>query len=865
MSESTNVSVSVASNERPDFDWLNEDSRVFLQRGYLMEGVTAIERIRQISEVAERILGIEGYADKFYKYMARGYYSLSSPIWSNYGLTRGLPISCITGDTWVNTDKGGKQAKDIQIGDMVLTHKNRFRPVTKIIPTKNKDDIWELRLTDIDEPLYITGNHLVYTDSGWVRVDELDTQKHVVATSNITYTDNGYDLEDSLVYKTIQSLMKTDRVEDVWDFTVDEDHSFTAGNIVVHNCYGSTIEDSIDGILSTHHEIGIMTKMGGGTSAYFGDIRPRGSNIRDNGKSNGSFQFLSMYDTLISTVSQGTSRRGMMAAYIDIDHADIDEWLDIHTEGNPIQNMYYGVCVGREWLQEMRNGDKHKRDVWAKVLKRKMETGIPYIFFKDNVNDNKPRVYKDKNMEILASNLCCIAGDQVVLVKDIQGNKQAITIIELVERMELGQEFTIYAFNETTKSSDYYPVLKAWKTKQDTTIRIKNEVIDIRCTKDHKFLSMGDITKDEDDSWIEAKDTYDHYIRGTVGCEKITTIEESDEVIDVYDITVDEVHNFFVFNSGSTNINELSFGVLAHNCEIALPANHDESFVCCLSSMNLLHYDEWKNTDAVETLTYFLDSVLSDFILKAKHEPMMYRAARFAERHRAIGVGVLGWHSYLQSKMISFGSFEAMRLNNEIFKTIKERTYKASENMAEAYGEPEVLVGYGRRNTTTMAVAPTKSSSAILGGVSSGIEPYKSNHYIKDLAKIKTVFKNPYLVKLLESKGLNTPEVWEEIDKRDGSVQHMTELTDHEREVFKTFSELSQLSVIQQAAQRQQYIDQGQSLNIMIHPNTPIRDVNKLYLTAEELGIKGIYYQFSINAAQSFNNSLLTTCASCEA
>ena len=548
--------------QRPDFHWLNDDSRLFLQRGYLLEGTTALERIRYIAEHAERKLGIEGFADKFYHYMARGYFSLSSPIWSNFGLDRGLPISC----------------------------------------------------------------------------------------------------------------------------------------------FGSYIGDSIHEIMTTTAEVGMMSKIGGGTSAYFGDIRPRGSVIKNNGKSDGSFNFSKLFDTIIDVISQGTSRKGQFAGYIDIEHGDIEEWLDIHTVGNPIQLMYYGVCVGHDWLESMKAGDPFKRQLWAKLLQRKTETGIPYLFFKDNANAGRPDVYKDKNMTIHASNLCT---------------------------------------------------------------------------------------------------------------------------------------------------------------EIMLPSNSEESFVCCLSSMNLLYFDEWKDTDAPEVLTYFLDVVMSEFIEKSKDIPYLHRANRFATRHRALGLGVLGWHSYLQANNIAFDSFEAMQKNNFIFKTLQQKTLKASQELAARFGEPEILKGYGRRNTTLMSIAPTKFSSFILGSVSPSVEPFKSNYYVKDLAKIKTTYKNPFLVKLLQEKGLDQEEIWESILHNDGSVQHLEQLSEHEKEVFKTFSEISQLSVIQQAAQRQQYIDQGQSINVMIHPATPAKDLNQLYLTAEELGLKSIYYQFSMSAAQVFNRNLLS-CSSCE-
>ena len=551
-----------AETTRPDFAWLTEDSRLFLQRGYLLDGTTPEARIRAIAAHAGNILQDDTFAARFHHYMARGYYSLSSPIWSNFGLSRGLPISC----------------------------------------------------------------------------------------------------------------------------------------------FGSYIGDSIYDIMRTTAEVGMMSKIGGGTSAYFGAIRPRGSDISNNGKSDGSFNFSKLFDTIIDVISQGTSRKGQFAGYIDIDHGDIDEWLDIHTEGNPIQLMYYGVCISNAWLESMKAGDPEKRRVWAKVLQRKAETGIPYLFFKDNANAGRPDVYKDRNMTVYASNLCT---------------------------------------------------------------------------------------------------------------------------------------------------------------EIMLPASDEESFVCCLSSMNLLYFDEWKHTDAPELLTQFLDAVMSEFIEKSAEIPFLDRAHRFAKRHRALGLGVLGWHSYLQANRIAFDSFAAMQKNNEIFQLLQQKTLAASQTLAAKFGEPELLQGYGRRNTTLLSIAPTKSSSFILGSVSPSVEPFKSNYHVKDLAKIKTTYKNPFLVELLKEKGIDNEKTWESILLNDGSVQHLAALNDEEKEIFKTFAEISQLAVIQQAAQRQKYIDQGQSINVMIHPETPTRDINQLYLTAAELGLKSIYYQHSMSAAQRFNRNLLN-CSSCE-
>jgi len=543
--------------------WLNEDSRKFLERGYLMNNESPEDRIKEIADAAENELGISGFSNKFQEYMSYGWFSLSSPIWANYGKKRGLPISC----------------------------------------------------------------------------------------------------------------------------------------------FGSYIDDTLESILGKQAEVGMMTKVGGGTSAYFGDLRERGADISVGGKSNGPVHFMELFESVTNVVSQSNVRRGSFAAYLPIDHPDILEFLRIRSDGNPIQNLSIGVTVSDDWMKSMIDGDSDKRKIWVKVIQKRFESGYPYIFFDDNMNNGAPEVYKDKNLKIHASNLCS---------------------------------------------------------------------------------------------------------------------------------------------------------------EIALHSNKDESFVCNLSSLNLLHWDDWKDTDAVETLTYFLDAVMSEFISKTDNVPYMEAPRKFAQRQRALGIGVLGWHSYLQSKMVSFESMEAKMLSGQIFSSIKDKSHKASRDLANKYGEPPLLEGYGMRNVTTMAIAPTTSSSFILGQVSPSVEPLNSNYFVKDLAKGKFTYKNPYLENVLQKYDKNDVETWKSILVNGGSVQHLDFLTEGEKDVFKTFGEISQKEVIIQASIRQKYIDQAQSINLMIHPKTPVKEVNQLLIFAWEQGVKTLYYHRGTNPSQELSRNLLN-CASCEA
>lgn len=565
--------------ERKPFDWINEESVTFLRRGYLSEGEEPLERIRTIAEHAEKLLGVDGFADKFYDYMSRGWYSLSSPVWANFGKKRGLPVSC----------------------------------------------------------------------------------------------------------------------------------------------FGSNIGDNIESILFTQAEVGEMSKMGGGTSGYFGNIRGRGAEITDNGHAPGSVHFMNLFQSVVDNISQGSTRRGRFSPYLPVEHPDIMEFLEIGTEGAPIQDLTHAVTVTDEFMNDMIAGDKDKRAIWAKVIQRRGEIGYPYIMFADTMNKKSPDVYQDKDLKIYNSNLCS---------------------------------------------------------------------------------------------------------------------------------------------------------------EIALHNSEDESFVCVLSSMNVLHFDEWKDTDAVETMTMFLDAVVTEFISKIDdlrndgttegQRAFFYleRAYNFAVRQRALGLGVLGWHSLLQSKGYSFDSRDAARLNVEVFKTIKEKSYSASEELAKMFGEPEMLKGYGRRNVTLNAIAPTTSSAFILGQVSQSIEPIWSNCYVKDVAKMKVTIKNPVLGKLLKELGKDDKATWDSIKKADGSVQHLDFLTDEQKELFRTFAEINQSTIINMAAVRQDYIDQAQSLNLMISPDMPTKDVNKLLIDAWKLGVKTLYYQHSMNSAQAFARKKLNlndlVCTSCE-
>lgn len=308
--------------------------------------------------------------------------------------------------------------------------------------------------------------------------------------------------------------------------------------------------------------------------------------------------------------------------------------------------------------------------------------------------------------------------------------------------------------------------------------------------------------------------------------------------------------------------------------EIFLHNDKDHTFVCCLSSMNLFRFDEWKNTDAVELAIYFLDAVMEEFIEKASKIEGLEKAVRFAVKSRALGLGALGWHTLLQSKGIPFDSFEAMWLNNEVFKLIDTQSRSASEKLALDYGEPEWCVGYGVRNTHLTAIAPTLSNSIISGGVSEGIQPVVSNIYAQKTAKGTFLRKNPILEDLLTEKNKNHIDTWNIINSNKGSVKSLDFLSTEEKELFLTAREINQFSIVRQAGQRQKYIQQGQSVNLFFTSlenqdsetkKKLAKYVHEVHFEAWELGLKSLYYLKTESALKG--DSIYHTdgeCKSCE-
>jgi len=480
------------------------------------------------------------------------------------------------------------------------------------------------------------------------------------------------------------------------------------------SCFGIDTPDSIRGIGLTNAELMRLTSLGGGVGIGLGRVRGRGKKIAngDTGNSEGIVPWAKIYDSTIIATNQGSVRRGAASVNLDINHTDIKEFLRIRRpQGDPNRqclNLHQCISIDDKFMKRLEHRDPEAMELWVEILKSRVETGEPYIMFKDNVNNANPPAYVKNNLDVTMTNICS---------------------------------------------------------------------------------------------------------------------------------------------------------------EIALHTDEEHSFVCCLSSLNITKYDEWKDTDLVETAVYFLDGVLEEFLVKTNGKDSLIRAHRSAKKGRALGLGVLGWHTFLQSKGIPFTSIAATSWTNKIFSQIKNQAEDASRKLAEEYGEPIWCKGTGMRNTHLIAIAPTVSNSTISGGVSAGIEPIPANVYTFNSSKGTFIRKNPVLEKYLEDKGHNSEEVWQQILKDRGSIANLPEdiMPVVDKEVFLTFAEINQLALVEQAAIRGKYIDQAQSLNLAFDPGDSPKFINLVHQTAWKLGLKTLYYLRTdsvINGDIASRTS--TDCTSCD-
>ena len=484
------------------------------------------------------------------------------------------------------------------------------------------------------------------------------------------------------------------------------------------SCFLNETEDSLQGIVDLWNENVWLASRGGGIGSYWGNLRALGEKVGRNGKTSGVVPFVRVQDSLTLAISQGSLRRGSSAVYLDISHPEIEEFIDIRrpTGGDPNRkalNLHHGVAVTDAFMEAVEKDekwdllspkDKHvvetvkARDLWAKLLTTRIETGEPYIIFIDTVNKAIPEHHKRNNLLVKMSNLCS---------------------------------------------------------------------------------------------------------------------------------------------------------------EITLPTGYDHlggnrTAVCCLSSLNLEYFDEWKSHPTlIEDIMRFLDNVLQDFINTAPDS--MARAKYSAMRERSVGLGVMGFHSYLQSKMIPFESVMAKVWNKKMFEHIRKQADAASVKLAHERGACPDAAEFGimERFSNKMAIAPTASISIITGNASPGIEPYAANVFTQKTLSGSFPVRNKYLKQLLVEKGQDNPEVWSSITTQEGSVQHLDFLDEAEKLVFKTAYEMDQRWVVEHSADRAPFVCQAQSINLFLPANVHKRDLHMLHFMAWKKGVKSLYYCRSASLQRS--------------
>tara|TARA_E500000075_G_C6997797_1_gene328781 strand:+ start:5286 stop:7040 length:1755 start_codon:yes stop_codon:yes gene_type:complete len=475
------------------------------------------------------------------------------------------------------------------------------------------------------------------------------------------------------------------------------------------SCFLNYVGDSREGLTGHYTENAWLASVGGGIGGYWGHVRSDGTMTSGGSQSSGSIPFLHVVDSEILAFSQGKTRRGSYAAYMDISHPEIIEFMEMRKpSGGDVHrkclNLHHGINISDEFMQLIDNCikeptyddtwnlvDPHTkkvvrtisaRELWQKILETRVATGEPYLSFIDTINDALPESQKKLGLEVHHSNLCT---------------------------------------------------------------------------------------------------------------------------------------------------------------EITLPTSDNRTAVCCLSSVNLEKYDEWKNDSLfIPDLIRFLDNVLQYFIDYAPEE--LFRARFSANNERSLGLGAMGFHAYLQSKGIPFESALAKAMNLKIFKTMKAQAVEESKRLAIKRGEAPDMEGTGMRNAHLLAIAPNASSSIICGTTSPSIEPYRANAYVQKTMSGSFLVKNKYLEKLLEKKGINNDKTWTSILANRGSVLHVKELSDYEKDIFKTAIEINQQWVIEHASDRQQYICQGQSVNVFVPADVNVKELHEIHMLAWKRKLKTLYY-----------------------
>ncbi|CCV02338.1 ribonucleotide reductase [Invertebrate iridescent virus 30] len=660
-------------------------------------------------------------------------------------------------------------------------------------------------------------------------------------------------------------------------------------------CFLPYLPDTTRGLIDTWAEVSELSVIGGGIGLGVGIRQP-------DDKSVGIIPHLRTYDASCTAYKQGQTRRGSYAAYLDISHPEIISFLNTRRVSGvggdynfKLMNIHNGVNIfdelmrkiwfvatitpilkneklkkseklvelqkaiqlfknSQKWVDDafypiekltLENAsnyllefnkwnliDPHTKEVkevisatelWERILITRAETGEPYIHFIDTSNHHLPKFQKKLGLSIKQSNLC-VVGETLILT-----DNGPYPIKSLVDK-----EISVWNGDEWSDVT----VVQTGTDQELVKVDFSNGTF-LKCTPYHQFLVLNKTKPIKYLERVYAKDlplnfpvlyTHSNLTTTLIKVTKITKLTQRDDT-----------YCFTEFNNNAGVFN----GILTSQCsEIILPTDETRTAVCCLASLNLDYYDSWCNNEQfyLDVATY-LDNVLQYFIDNAPRT--LKRAIYSATNERAIGIGTLGFHSYLQSCNIAIESMEAYHLNNKIFKTISIELNKVNLILGSQRGEAPDCIGTGRRFSHMMAIAPNATSSIIMGNTSPSCEPFRANVYKQDTMSGSHITYNKHLKKILETRVKDEnklKEIISSIKMCDGSVQHLDILNDHEKKVFKTWPEINQMTLIRLAAARQKYIDQSQSLSLFFNPNESKKFVHQVHLEAWLAGLKTLYY-----------------------
>lgn len=831
---------------------------------------------------------------------------------------KAMPISCFAAGTPVYTECGIKNIEDIVVGDMVLTHKGRFR---KVLATKKSvsNDTYEFQSMMNTTKHQVTGNHLLYTNSGWKRVDELKVGADLVANScKVEREKNGdiyLETSDTRDSKGIPGAFVAKRVPNF--VTVDKELAWALGFWFAE---GSTSENGA--IRVTHGDEEPCRKWASIFADKFG-LNPVVNNSKGQNWFNGEVYSVDLQRNFDAIFGKGCKTKTLPKSWMQVkwEKEVFDAFIEgfylgdgFKTTDSKIFEITNTRLASQIALKLLENGYRVSSQYRKYIHYNKVKNNGVYnavvsfsehnakrASIRDGVRMNDGLYYCGilsvskigKEMEVydiqvdedesfsvggLIAHNCFLTH----LGDSIQSQMKASAEIKLLSVMGGGTSLQSRIRATTEVAPGPIPFIKTVDGDMGYWRQGKNRrgscavYVDVSHPDIIEFIKMrtpsgGDANRKivnrsgvhhgvnftrefaqavKEDAMFELRCPHSGEVRDKVKARHIweTWLEARELTGEPYFYNIDNANDQLNENQKELGLRNYGSNLCS---EITLPNNDERTAICCLSSLNLEKYDEWKDTTLVQDLIQYLDNIIQWFIDWSPEE--LSRAAFSATKERAIGLGGMGWANLLMKRGIAFESHEAIELNKEIWKRVKQEAKFKSIILANERGEPEDLKDSGMRNSHLLAVAPNANSS-ILCGTSPSIEPLMSNAYTQKTRAGIMLNKNKFLAELLEKLGQNTEKVWKSIIDRNGSVQHLEFLTKEQKDVFKTAWEIDQHVVVQQAEDRQHFICQSQSLNVFFLPGTDRKYINSVHLKALYSDVLKSMYYFRTGSAVSVEN-----------